>query len=338
MTVRRPEPPPVIGFAEAAPVRSNGAATPTRALADAPLGLRLPGAPGARAPVPAAEPAAPAAQAPKPAATETLARRTGALVNEIDFPGFVSQLVNGAFDAIVDASIRQMESYSSLVSAVAKTVDQFTAENITLNQARDWLVQRYPGEVMVQLPGPGGGESVLVPRAADLAPGWLGEFAAEGEDFTSELLETRILPQVRTRVGAERHQLLATMVLLGMNRVSVRDGSITAKVMFRANASDATKVGYANSSDPQSVANWGERGSMTYGGGSTMVSTLALNAQNETSIRADLFGEVKLNFVSEALPLDRLADAAKIALVQRNSPVMRAAVAAPAAAPGEAPR
>jgi hypothetical protein len=120
------------------------------------------------------------------------------------------------------------------------------------------------------------------------------------------------------------------MVLLGMNRVAVRDGSITAKVMFRANASDTASVNYANASDPKAVGNWGERGSSTYGGGSTMVSTLAVNAQNETSIRADLFGEVKLNFVSEALPLDKLADAAKIALVQRNAPGVRPTVAPPA--------
>ena len=316
----RPPPPAVTGFADTA--------APTRALADAP----------------AAAPASSASTA-KPPATETLARRTGALVNEIDFPGFVSQLVNGAFDAIVDASIRQMESYSSLVAAVAKSVDQFTAENITLNQARDWLAQRYPGEVMLELPAAssamgGNTEPRLAPRAEGLAPAWLAEYGVEGEELTSELLETRVVPQIRMRVGAERQQLLATMVLLGMNRVQVRDGSITAKVMFRASASDTAKVGYANSSDPQAVGNWGERGAMTYGGGSTMVSTLAVNAQSETSIRADLFGEVKLNFVSEALPLDKLADAAKIAMVQRNAPGMRPSVvpAAPAAPPAEGAR
>src|SRR5436305_9971017 len=92
-----------------------------RALADS--------APGAAAPAPGVSPAA----APKPPATETLARRTGALVNEIDFPGFVAGLVHGTFDAVVDASIRQMESYASLVSAVAKTVDQFTEENVSPN-------------------------------------------------------------------------------------------------------------------------------------------------------------------------------------------------------------
>lgn len=281
-----------------------------------------------------------ATPAPRPQATETIARRTGAMVNEIDFPGFVAQLVHGTFDAIVDASIRQMESYSSLVTAVAKTLEQFTEENVTPNQARDWLATRYPGEVQLLLPD--GGDQVeprLMPRSDDLEPAWLAEYGIENEVLSSELLEERILPQVRLKVGGERQQLLATMVMLGMNRVVVRDGSITSKVMFRATAQDAAKVGYAAGTDPKAVANWGERGSLSYEGqSSTMVSTVAVNAQNESNVRADLFGEVKLNFVSETLPLDRMVEPAKAALVQRHSPAMRpaappaqAAVAAPVA-------
>ena len=296
------------------PAHLNGA-TRARALAD-----------------PAPTPAAPA-PAPKPPATEALAQRAGALVNEIDFPGFVAGLVHGTFDAIVDASIRQMESYSSLVSAVAKTVDQFTEENVSPNQARDWLAQRYPGDVRVAPPSADQPSPQLVPTREGLAPTWLADYGIDGEELTTELLEERVLPQVRIHVGSERQQLLATMVMLGMNRVAVKDGSITAKVMFRATANDAAKVGYATGSDPKSVSDWGERGSLTYSGGSsTMVSTLGVNAQSDTSLRADLFGEVKLNFVSETLPLDKLADAAKIAMVQRNSAVARAAAPLPAPA------
>ncbi len=299
--------------------------------------------PGARAladgtvPGPAPAGGAPAA-APKPQATETIARRTGAMVNEIDFPGFVAQLVHGTFDAIVDASIRQMESYSSLVSAVAKTLDQFTEENVTPNQARDWLATRYPGDLQLLLPdGAQRTEPSLAPRAEGLMPNWLAEFGIEGEELTAELVEERVLPQVRLKIGGDRQQLLATMVMLGMNRVVIRDGSITSKVMFRATAQDAAKVGYAAGSDPKAVAGWGERGSLSYDGqSSTMVSTVAVNAQNESNIRADLFGEVKLNFVSETLPLDRLADAAKVALVQRHTPAMRPAGTVPAAAPAPA--
>ena len=284
---------------------------------------------------------APAAESkpPKPQATETIAARAGAMVDEIDFTGFVAGLVHGTFDAIVDASIRQMESYSGLVAAVAKTVDQFTAENVTPNQARDWLAARFPNEIHLRLPD---GEEVtqpqLEPRAEDLAPAWLADFGLEGQTLTTELLEQQVLPQVRNQIGAERHQLLTSMVLLGLNRVAVKDGSISAKVMFRAAARDAAGVQYATSTDPDAVAKWGERGAQTYGGKtSTMVSTLAVNAQNESSVRADLFGEVKLNFVSETLPLDKMVEPAKMAMLQRNAPGLRVAAPAPAPAAPAAP-
>lgn len=282
-----------------------------------------------------AAPATGAAPVPKPQATETIARRTGAMINEVDFPGFVAQLVNGTFDAIVDASIRQMETYSGLVSAVAKTVDQFTEENVSTNQARDWLAARYPGDVRLLMPDGERADPGLAPQAEGLQPAWLQDFGVEGEDLTTELIEQRVLPEVRKRIGVERQQLLATMVMLGMNRVVIRDGSISAKVMFRAAARDAAGVTYATSTDPQAVGKWGERGSQTYNTQSTMVSTLDVNAQNESSVRADLFGEVKLNFVSETLPLERMADPVRIAMVQRNSPAIRANPAA--AAPGPAP-
>lgn len=280
---------------------------------------------------------APAATSAKPQATETIARRSGAMVDEIDFPGFVAQLVHGTFDAIVDASIRQMESYSELVTACAKTVDEFTESNVTPNQARDWLVTRYPGDVALLLPdGAARGEPQVTPRAEGLAPAWLADYGVEGEELTAELLEERVVPQVRASIGAERHQLLSTMVLMGLNRVAVRDGSISAKVMFRAAARDAAGVQYATASDPASVNNWGARGAQSYAGqSSTMVSTLAVNAQNESSVRADLFGEVKLNFVSETMPLDKLVGPVKASLVQRHAPGLRATAPAPqtAAAP-----
>src|SRR5262249_14945848 len=140
---------------------------PARALAGPLPGLLAP-QPAQPAPAQAA-PAQPTqaqpAPAPKPTATEALAGRTGALVNEINFPEFVASLVHGTFDAMVDASIRQMEAYSSLVSAVAKTVDQFTEENVSPNQARDWLASRYPGDIHIQPPTLDQPSPTLLPAA-----------------------------------------------------------------------------------------------------------------------------------------------------------------------------
>lgn len=294
---------------------------------------------GARTPEPEPEETegAPAAAAgPRKQATETLAQRAGALSDEIDFPAFVASLVHGTFDAIVDASIRQMESYADLVSAVAKTVEQFTEDNVTLNQARDFLAQQYPRDLVLDL----GETPKLVPRPVSEgeephSPEWLQQYELEGEPLTPELIEETLVPQARLQVGRERQQMLATMVLLGLNRVVVRDGSISARLRFRASAADTAKVEYAVSDDPGGGGSWGSRGSAAYALPSTKVSTVGINVQSDAELKAELFGEVKINFASETLPLDRFVDEAKRTLLERRAKSgpapRRAAPAAPAA-------
>src|SRR5262249_27682667 len=76
-----------------------------------------------------------------PAAANQVARVTRDTIRAIAFPTFVADLVNGTFNAIINANIRQMEAYTQLIANVGKTVDQFMNENISDNQARDWLVQ-----------------------------------------------------------------------------------------------------------------------------------------------------------------------------------------------------
>jgi hypothetical protein len=254
-----------------------------------------------------------------------LAARTGALADEINFPAFVAGLVHGTYDAIVDATIRQMEAFADLVSAVAKDIDQFTEENVTPNQARDYLTQRYPRDLSLEVPAdPKAGQPQLHARGSGdqsgepPSPAWLADFGLEGQALTDELVEEQLVPAARRKVGEDRLQMLATMVLLGMSRVIVKDGTISAKVMIRAAASDKAAVNYATSADPGG-ATWGERGSATYDQHSTMVSTVGVNVQADTQLKAELFGEVKINFASETLPLERFADSARMALLRRHA-------------------
>lgn len=44
----------------------------------------------------------------------------------VDLPAFVSDLINGVFDAIVNSSVEQMKAYAALLADVARSVDQFT--------------------------------------------------------------------------------------------------------------------------------------------------------------------------------------------------------------------
>jgi hypothetical protein len=51
----------------------------------------------------------------------------------------------------------------------------------------------------------------------------------------------------------------------------------------------------------------------------TKVSTVGVNVQTDSNLNADLFGEVKINFVSETLPLDRFVDDARRTLLERHA-------------------
>jgi hypothetical protein len=297
-----------------------GAVMPVRSLARDAFGREVEPAPQEQEASPAEQPAA------RPAATETIGARAGALSDELDFPEFVASLVHGTFDAIVDSSIRQMESFADLVAAVAKPIDQFTQEHVSLNQARDWLVQQYPGDLQLER----GDEGVRVaPRPALTedgdetyrSPDWLRDFGLEGSELTAEVIEEQLLPLARERVAQDRLQTLSTMVLLGMNRVVVRDGTIGARLRFRAAAADHAKVDYAVSDDANAGAatEWGRRGSRTFDAPTTKVSTVGVNVQTDSELKAELFGEVKINFASETIPLDRFVDDARRTLLERHA-------------------
>ena len=330
-----PPPPPDVSRTEARPTAAS-LGTP----ADFRGGLRgtqsVPATPanGNTTAVPAPDVTPPAG--PRKQATETLAARAGALSDEIAFPAFVAGLVHGTFDAVVDSAIRQMESYASLVSAVAKPVEEFTRENVSENQAKDYLVQQYPKDLYLSLEG----VPTVLPRPSDdkdnpdqlRSPEWLASFNVEGQELTPELIQDTLVPEAQKRLGRSRQQMLATMVLLGLNRVVVKDGMISARLRFRAEAADHAKVDYAVSNDPGGGdSSWGARGSVAYPAASTMVSTVGVTAQSDANLKAELFGEVKINFASETLPLEKFADDARKTLLERHArPLTQAAAPKPA--------
>jgi hypothetical protein len=296
---------------------------------------------------PAAEPLEPEAAnqggtgTARPPATETIGRRAGTLSDELDFPEFVSSLIHGTWDAMVDSSIRQMDKFADLVAAISKPLAQFRDENVSVNQAYDWLVSQHPADLALTRDPSG---HALVPKAGvdefggAPSPDWLAEYGLDGQPLSAELIEEQLVPAARDRLAQDRMQTLATLVMLGMNRIVVRDGSITARLRFRAAATDRASVDYAVSDDPTATSSrsWSTRGSATYAAPVTKVSTVGINAQTDSSLNAELFGEVKINFASETIPLERFADDARRVLVDRAARPLRSAVGAPST-PAAAP-
>jgi hypothetical protein len=139
-----------------------------------------------------------------------------ALLQQVDFPEFVADLIQGTFNAIVNASIEQMKAYGKLVEQVAKTVDRFKEDSISDAQARDWLTQRFAAQLELRwCVAPDAGAKGLASALLMSSP------SADMRDLVAA---------ARRRLAIDRQQLLSTVVMMGINRVVVTDGKIVVRV------------------------------------------------------------------------------------------------------------
>jgi len=297
----------------------------------------------------------------------------GALLQAVSFPAFVASLIKGVFHAIVESSIEQMEAYGRLVSDVAKSLNQFRDENTSDNQGRDHLIDSFPDLFDLGIDTADDGtrqprikvrdgidDRAAVARINSSLPISGGPITSLDDDTAEE----KLVPAARTQLATSRQQLLATMVLMGINRIVVTDGRIQAKVLYDFAARDnfnyansATRFDYAQGlnrtvTEGQNEQNYqgpdttwkrdqgGESGDSR--GGSyyaraqyktTSEPVLSLvSVTNETTdasltTKANLAGLVDINFKSDFLPLEKMADSFQIANIQRAA---QPASAAPA--------
>ncbi len=279
------------------------------------------------------------------------------LVHNVDFPAFVGGLINNVFKSIVETTIEQMRAYAELISAVAKTAEEYMAENIGMGQGRDYMVDRFPDLLAIDVDEDSGKSKLRVigeDEESALAEihSTLAMAGPAPTDLSEDEAEAGFVNAARIVMAKSRQQLLASMVMLGINRIVVTDGSITAKVKFDMRATDQAKRDYrASAYDRQSSRN---RKVSAFGGsflgfGGGQVSTneqshvaTVSTAVNETSesqleLAAKMQGEVRVNFKSDYLPLEKMATPEMIGAIQGNSIPPPPRGAAQPAVPAPAP-
>ena len=279
-----------------------------------------------------------------PAAADQVARVTQATLQALSFPEFVADLINGSFNAIVSSSIRQMEAYTQLLEDVSKTVDQFMADNITDNQARDWLAQRYPGQIRVA-----DGEPRLeaTDDADELpAPSWRTDLALnrDVEPGDDDAYEEVLVPAARRKLAQSRLQMLSQLVLLGIHRIIVTGGKIRATMSYSVDTTDRAAQQRATDFDfRSSVAGsvgfgpWSASASVSIG----YVNSTRNQSESQLDVGAELTGEVEIHFKSDVFELGRFKDAQGTAAIQANTPVPEQNIpwgSSIAAAPARTPR
>jgi len=263
----------------------------------------------------------------------------------------VGGLIKNVFQAIVESSIEQMRAYGELIANVAKTVDQYMTDNISTGNGRDYLAQRYPDTLEVDV-SHGAGE--LAEGAP--APPPTVQLAARGEnaaqrltDISRELgveppvtdisdpnAELKIVTAARLQMAKSRQQLLSSMVMLGINRIVVTDGSINAKVVFEMRADDKAKRKYTASMNDVSSQKAKQTMNVSSGGWylpvdwsasseseqehvATVASAVDETSESKAEVKAKLSGEVRVNFKSDYLPLEKMATPEMMSVIQGNS-------------------
>lgn len=263
-----------------------------------------------------------------PRAVDQAGRVTKETLNAINFPTFVADLIKGTFHAIVDASIQQMEAYVKLLENVAKTVDQFMVENITDNQARDYLAQGFPENFQIEVDREEG-PKLKVRDTERESPDFKSILNLnENVSLDDESAEGVLVPAARRQLAANRHQMLSTMVLMGVNRIVVTSGKIRATMGFHLEARDTATAERATNFDFKNETEFGAGGGIgaLFGGPNfksrtsvAYVSTTKRNSTDEISMETDLTAEVDLKFKSDYFPLERFAQTGVIAQIQQNT-------------------
>ncbi|MEE2871231.1 MAG: hypothetical protein VYE17_11915 [Pseudomonadota bacterium] len=277
-------------------------------------------------------------------------------INKVDFPGFVGGLIDGVFNAIVSASIDQMEAYADLVQNVAKTADQYMKDNVSEDQARDWLAERYPDHLK---PDTEKGRLGVNPDADSSNP---PNFAEElnlpfpVDMLDNDTVEEQLVPAARKRIAIDRQQLLLTLVLMGINRIVVSDGRISASVVFQLDTKMMAKRHWEREKSFEYNSEYSREQSEGSGGGGWFekrwyrpktkfssdahfnVSTQQ-DADNEdtTKLKVNLKGNVDLRFKSETFPLEKMTDMLGLNQADLEAKQARAAPPQQQAAPGLAP-
>jgi hypothetical protein len=148
------------------------------------------------------------------------------------------------------------------------------------------------------------------------------------DDGTAEEI---LVPAARRQLAQSRHQLLSTMVLMGINRIVVTSGRVRAKMDFHIDARDHGTAATATQFDRQHE-HGGSIGGAGVGIGSWLggvqahtrtslayVRTAKQVATDEINVDVDLTGELDLRFESETFPLERFADSGLVGQIQAGT-------------------
>lgn len=243
---------------------------------------------------------------------EQAGQLAGEFIDEVDFPGFVRDLLKGVFDANLEVTLRQMESYQELLKTATASVSKFV-NAIDDTAAFGYLAENNNDEFNIDFSDTEEDESGQ-PAAV------LTDRSGEPVDLGDNQIKAKIM-DAKIAMAKEQRALLRETILMGITRLVVERGQVKASVLFDIKATEriqkADKAALKESmSRSGSVSASGGLIGKIFGGPSggvttsrrkTKISVSSAKSQASTDLAAKVAGSVDITFKSDYFKLDNFA-------------------------------
>lgn len=232
-------------------------------------------------------------------------QRMGDFVDKVDFPAFVSDLLKGVFDANLDVTQKQMQTYQAMLKEATKDLSQFI-NAIDNAAAFGYLAENKSDEFSMDF-GPldeEGNETVVL-------------MDKEGNAVDTEDSKIKgMIMNAKIQMAKEQRALLREVLLMGVTRLVVEKGEVEASVQFQINSrSQKTTSEQARMNKQKSTKSFkmamlpflpsiGRGVTQTQ---ETQISIASMNSTQQDEMSAKLAGKVRIEFKSDYFKLDNFA-------------------------------
>ncbi len=237
----------------------------------------------------------------------------GDFVQNVDFPGFVRDLLKGVFDANLEVTLQQMNSFQDLLKTATESVSKFV-NAIDDTAAFGYLAENNSDEFNIDF-------SDDETDASGQPAAILTDSAGQPLDIGDNEVKSRIM-DAKIAMAKEQRALLREVILMGVTRLVVERGNVKASVLFDIKASEQIQKGdkaalkESMSSSRSGSIGTGLIGKIIGGGNAgttrsrrkTRISLSSVKSEASTDLAAKIAGSVDITFKSDYFKLDNFAE------------------------------
>lgn len=241
---------------------------------------------------------------------DNIAKQGADFINEIDFPQFVSDLLEGVFKSNIQVMMKQTEMYQKLLKTATESLAKFV-QKIDDAAAFAYLVEKEPdnfslGEDENERDEQGNPKVIVTDKEGNKL------------DVGDNELRARVM-DAKIAMAKEHRAMLRETILMGITRLVVEKGVVEASVLFDVSATEnIKKAGKSGNTWEKTTATESGGGGIfgfIFGGGDestsqtrhAKISVSSVKSVADSKLAAQIKGNVKIHFKSDYFKLDNFA-------------------------------